>query len=91
MTTEQTCANCRFYFSRNDECRRHPPAKQETVIALYSAQMLRDIAWSMRAQSGRDNPVHDDAVGFDPEEFDGFRWPFVDEDNWCGEYAARTT
>lgn len=86
------CGNCLFY-GPEETCRRRPPVLQR-LLDFHNSEILRDIAWTLREIAKMDppdekgDPLHVEA----PEcEYDSCRcrWPYVDVDDWCGEYRPR--
>ena len=91
------CGDCKFYMFRDaeglaiEECRRNAPHVQP-AMRFTNTELLRDIAWSLRAIAKIDPPedAWDDLNIEATEQSDkGERWPYADEDDWCGEFQPK--
>jgi hypothetical protein len=77
------CGDCRFYHRPQEECRAHPP-KRYRDIEDYAAELLRVIAWEFCKEDKDHYPLNTEA-----SEVRESRWPYTDEDEWCGEFQER--
>jgi hypothetical protein len=90
------CGDCRFYQSDGEQCRRRAPSDyhaEKIWIDYHNSELLRDIAWSLRelAKIEEPNPkdTQDDLNREATEANYGDRWPYVDVDEWCGEFEQK--
>jgi hypothetical protein len=82
------CGDCRFFFSDDDQCRRHAPARIDW-LAHHDSELLRDIAWSLRAIAKLGEPNKYDELFTISAEVNEEEWPSTTVNDWCGEFASR--
>jgi hypothetical protein len=91
--TEQCCDNCRFMKLRVDkkrQCLRHAPQPYNAML-FYLGELLRDVAWSVRASANIEAPSKDDELNKEATEvWDYAVWPEVEPDDWCGEWQTQS-
>ena len=91
MSDKQTCGNCRFLRMHGSEsrCHRRSP-KPHSFLRYYEAELLRDLAWSVRElayPNGGDADDPDDDLRVEATEASiETSWPEVMLDEWCGEW-----
>jgi len=81
------CGDCDFYHVDNEECRRHAPTRRNRMLDYHNSELLRDIAWSVRTMANIEEPGKYDEMNDEPEMFS--KWPYMDENDWCGEFVKR--
>lgn len=93
LEVKMRCGDCKFYVGITDDlhereqCRRHPPSRAN-AIDEWKADLLRDIACSLskmaKIEYEETYPLHEVA-----SEVREARWPYADEDDWCGEFQPK--
>jgi hypothetical protein len=91
------CGDCKFYMFRDaeglpiEQCRRHAPSTYPAMRFTHT-ELVRDIAWSLRAIAEiepPDDPRDDLNIEATEQTDSGERWPYADEDDWCGEFQPK--
>ncbi len=89
------CCECKFYLTRRkdgmpaEECHRYPPLDVQW-LDYHSADLLRDIAWSLNKIAGISIPESPSIpINSEATEVPRLKWPYVDENDWCGEFQQK--
>lgn len=86
--TYMKCADCKFFYRKLKQCRRHPPLAQSD-LERHVADLVRHIAWSLRLLAKQPDTYVEGAMEEEAHGVDDLRWPYTDEDDFCGEFQPQ--
>jgi hypothetical protein len=93
--TVPSCSTCRYYAERHGECRRYAP-RLTGRFDFYYGELLQVIA-EAQAKMAKLEEIEgaypeNHALSTEVTEAYGHgrNWPYVKEDDWCGEWERKS-
>lgn len=90
---QRHCETCAYFhvapqpiYSIYGECRRHAP-HPHNWLRFHEAELLRDIAWTLRVIGKVEEPSERDDLATEATEvMHSATWPEVEPTDWCGDW-----
>jgi hypothetical protein len=92
--TARYCSTCRYYDEGHGDCRRYAP-RLTGRFDFHYGDLLQVIAQAQarmaKLEETEGTYSEDHALNTEATEalFHGRNWPFVEENDWCGEWEGK--